>query len=150
MNEIIRDILTVKENSIICHQVNCQKIMGAGLAKALSHKFPNLYQEYVDFSDKHTMSMLGSTQIVTVSARNNLHVANVFGQFGIGSSRIQTNYNAVEQAMNSLRNKSQEIGLYDWQIYFPYKMGCGLAGGTWPIYKAIIKEYFPNGVICIP
>ena len=34
---------------IICHQVNCQGAMGAGVAKQIADKWPNVKKEYVKF-----------------------------------------------------------------------------------------------------
>ena len=36
---------------ILCHQVNCQGVMGAGLAKQIRSKYPEVYEQYKeDFS----------------------------------------------------------------------------------------------------
>jgi len=70
------NILNAKED-IICHQVNCKKVMGSGLAKQIRDKYPNVYEEYVNlinwakeeykrgFSKKK--SLLGSIQFVNCS-----------------------------------------------------------------------------------
>lgn len=39
------DILQASED-IIGHQVNCQGVMGAGLAKQIRNKYPHVYDEY--------------------------------------------------------------------------------------------------------
>ena len=31
---------------IICHQVNCQGVMGSGVAKEVRERFPNVYEQY--------------------------------------------------------------------------------------------------------
>ena len=31
---------------IICHQVNCQGVMGSGVAKEVRERFPNVYEEF--------------------------------------------------------------------------------------------------------
>ena len=44
------DITTLPENNshdtIICQQVNCMGVMGAGLAAQIRRKWPNVYNEY--------------------------------------------------------------------------------------------------------
>ena len=32
---------------IICHQVNCQKVMGSGIAKQIREKWPIVYYDYL-------------------------------------------------------------------------------------------------------
>lgn len=39
------NILETSED-IICHQVNCKGVMGAGLAKQIKSKYLNVYKEY--------------------------------------------------------------------------------------------------------
>ena len=34
------------EDTIICHQVNCKGVMGAGLAKQIRDKWPDVYDRY--------------------------------------------------------------------------------------------------------
>jgi len=41
------DILKVKSGFIV-HQVNCQKVMGGGLALAIRKKWPIVYERYKD------------------------------------------------------------------------------------------------------
>ena len=31
---------------LICHQVNCQGVMGSGIAKQVREKYPKVYKEY--------------------------------------------------------------------------------------------------------
>ena len=43
MREVIGDILTPASGEravVVCHQVNCMCVMGAGLAKQVKEKFP--------------------------------------------------------------------------------------------------------------
>lgn len=42
---VIGDVVEASED-IICHQVNCQNVMGAGVAKALYTRFPQVKQSY--------------------------------------------------------------------------------------------------------
>ena len=38
--------------NIICHQVNCQGVMGSGIAKQVREKYPNVYNSYKKACDK--------------------------------------------------------------------------------------------------
>lgn len=34
---------------IICHQVNCQGVMGSGVAKEVRERYPKVYEQYHEF-----------------------------------------------------------------------------------------------------
>ena len=38
--------------NIICHQVNCMGVMGAGLAKQVKKKCPDAFRRYITFVKK--------------------------------------------------------------------------------------------------
>ena len=46
MPNIIYDDITKSNADYICHQVNCQGVMGSGVAKAIRDKWPQVYEEY--------------------------------------------------------------------------------------------------------
>lgn len=49
MTEINGDILTIPTDgrpTVVCHQVNCKGVMGAGLAKQIREKHPEVYEAY--------------------------------------------------------------------------------------------------------
>jgi O-acetyl-ADP-ribose deacetylase (regulator of RNase III) len=140
MIETKGDILLIKEG-IICHQVNCLGIMGAGLAYQIKNKYPNVFIKYKEFCSKYQIyELLGKIQICSVESY--LAICNIFGQ-EFTSLGKNTSYDAVDKALESLK------GYYDssLNIYFPKNMGCCLGGGIWNIYLEIIKTYFPNGII---
>lgn len=52
---------------IICHQVNCQGVMGSGVAKEVRERFPNVYEQYHELCELHknySAGLLGTAQIV--------------------------------------------------------------------------------------
>ena len=131
------DILTVKKG-IICHQTNCQGVMGAGLALQIRNKWPKVYRKYKTFC-QHTPNLLGRAQYVIAGPQ--LGVVNLFGQDFYGGDLRCTNYEAVARGFEEL----QSIIASDYKhLYIPKLMGCALAGGAWDIYLAIAKYYFPN------
>lgn len=129
---------------IICHQVNCLGVMGAGLAKQMREKFPMMYLEYkrlcYNTADKKTL--LG--EVLTHSIVYNGYeytIANLFGQEQIGTSRCYTDYDALRKALQTVRCIASPLpGRAAWRVRIPYKMGCGLAGGDWNIVRAIVQE----------
>jgi hypothetical protein len=152
MKIIQQDLLTVTDG-IIFHQVNCLGIMGGGIAYALARKFPNLERDYREICKLAANPLLG--KVFLWRASDSLCIANIFGQEGISRNRRMTSYdatcNAFEQIKDTSQWSSQSNHVFDYyadRFFFPYKMGCGLGGGNWDIYSAIIDHYFPDAIVC--
>ena len=143
--------------SVICHQVNCQRVMGSGIAKQIKDKWPEIFDEYCKFIDynyengicRYSYDFLGMMQPIIVTEplikddqtymRNRL-IINFFSQDKYLPRNIcHTNYDAFRQCCISLREYLLKY-CSGWTIGFPYKIGCGLAGGDWPIVEKIIEE----------
>lgn len=133
------NILHVRKGYIF-HQVNCQGVMGAGLALQIKNAFPNVFKHYQNLIRKDGANTLGKAQVVKVGKM--LNVVNIFGQLGFGRDKRHTDYDALEAAFSSLDVSIRERE----DIYFPYGFGCGLAGGDWKIVSSLIAKYFPNVV----
>lgn len=140
MKHIKKDILTVT-HGIICQQVNCQKVMGAGLALAIRKKWPVVYDYY-----KNSKGKLGQLRIIDVA--QGLHVANLFAQDNYGTDKRHTNYSAFEKALTTLATWCFTEPQYLGKVYIPYKIGCGLGGGNWTVVQEIIERIFPDAIIC--
>jgi O-acetyl-ADP-ribose deacetylase (regulator of RNase III) len=145
INIINHNILNAKED-IICHQVNCYGIMGAGLAKQIKSKYPEVFYEYLKFCSNHWNkdNLLGSSFVA--KAKDGKLIANLFGQKNYGTRILQTDYNALEKAFINLKNYALQ---FDYSIAIPYKIGCGLAGGDWDIVSKMIESIFINMDVCI-
>ena len=138
--KIIEANLLGMTEGVICHQVNCQGVMGSGIAKQISDKWPEVYDGYMKNCNKEDLSKsLGLISYVQVD--DNLLVANVFGQDRYGTDRRQTNYGAVAEAF-------QRLKYAPGPVYVPYLMGCGLAGGDWDVYSEIIEYFIPDAIVC--
>lgn len=131
------DILTSNSNEksvIVCHQVNMKGVMGAGLAKQIRNKFPDVYNVYKK-KCKSGFVELGDVQFVSILEDAGYIVANIFGQDGYGRDKIYTDYTALKRAFATVAS-----GFHDSVIRIPYRMGCGLAGGNWDVVLKIIQE----------
>jgi O-acetyl-ADP-ribose deacetylase (regulator of RNase III) len=140
VNIIQGDLLSASEN-IIGHQVNCQAVMGSGVARALRDKYSGLYSAYTEFCTGNSpKELLGQLQIVPVA--KDKYVANLLGQLNFGRSNITyTNYNALKAALLTLKEFAKENG---YTVALPYNIGCGLANGKWSIVEPMIQEVFAD------
>lgn len=146
------DIFTSKAN-LICHQVNCQGVFGKGIAGQIKKLFPEVEKTYkkitkqwIEKAGGDTAKLLGavSAQPVEQDGRWFL-IANLYGQNDYGKKQFFTDYGALEKAMGEIRafldarNKAETVA-------FPYKIGCGNAGGDWTVVEDIIKRVFEGYV----
>jgi O-acetyl-ADP-ribose deacetylase (regulator of RNase III) len=134
---------------VICQQVNCQGVMGCGIALAIRRKWPKVYTAYREKINHarmqpNTPNLLNSVQLINVG--NNLYVANMFAQFGYGRDKRYTDYEAfITCLVKLLMLKSENCSSLN--IYFPYKIGCSNAGGDWNIVKELINVVIPTAII---
>lgn len=147
MNNIPENIIFLKGDvlkttaDIICHQVNCKSIMGAGLAKQIKTIYPKVYRQYADLCNQYNCSsqLLGT---VDFCETDNYIIANCFGQWGISRTVRQTDYDALKKCFKTVKNYTEENNLKC--IAMPYNIGCGLAGGDWNTVLNIIIDVFKN------
>lgn len=123
------DISEISEG-IIAHQVNCQGVMGSGVALALRNKFPEIYMPYRSMCvayRKEPSILLGTAQPVFI--KSNLYVYNLFGQENYGrSGKKYTDLDALELAFAELDKASKRLGM---RVYLPWGIGCGRGGASW-------------------
>ncbi|WP_340025031.1 macro domain-containing protein [Paenibacillus sp. FSL K6-1096] len=138
--QIVNGDLLAAGEDILGHQVNCQGVMGSGIAKILRGRYPNLYPEYKKYCNQHTSEkLLGHCQLVQTGAK---YTANLFGQLHFGRSKTRyTDYAALEQALTTLKAEAQARGL---SIALPYNIGCGLANGEWSVVEQMIGKVFAD------
>lgn len=136
------------QHGIIGHQVNCQMVMGAGLAKQIRQKYPRAYTEYKEIMGKaEPRARFGKCQIVEVIS-GTLYIANLFGQFEYRPRGIQhTNYDALSMALVGLKTWHSKYANPDFPIFLPHGLGCGLAGGDWKQVLGRIESAIPNAII---
>ena len=139
MKEIKGDITEVAYG-YVCHQVNCQGAMGAGVALAIKNKWPITYTKYRQ-AYKEGKLVLGNT--IWVPANPQITVIHMCGQNRYGKGIRHTNYLAFEETLKTIQKKASP-GV---PIYFPDHIGCALAGGDWGIIKRLIREQVPDAII---
>ena len=123
---------------VICHQVNCQGVMGSGIAKQVREKYPNVYKEYKDLCDLEfdPKNLLGIAQ--PVQANNKIIIVNIFAQENFGyDGKCYTDYDALREGFKTVYKSNK-----DDIIAIPYLMGCHRGGGSWDIVYKMIEEIF--------
>lgn len=127
---------------IIGHQVNCQGVMGSGIALQIKNQYPKVYGYYDEYCEREASSiLLGDAQFVSVDG---FYVANLFGQLNYGSG-LQTDYKALGRSLIELEGFAISKGIEN--VGLPYLIGCDRAGGDWKIVEQIILDVFLDSPI---
>lgn len=111
---IIRNItgdVTAPIKGIIGHGVNCQGVMGSGVAAAIRSKFPKAYTEYLALcARKKPEELLGTTQLVQIT--DELWVANMFTQLNFGhDGKVYASIKAIREACLDLAVQREDLVL---------------------------------------
>lgn len=140
MGEFIQEIkgdLLESQAKVRCHQVNCRGVMGAGLAKQVKEKYPEVYEQYHALCDQFGSLLLGHTQFVV--CHDGTVMANLFAQDDYGTSKVQTNLAAMDECLAQVAAFCHRV---NEMPAFPKLLGCGLAGGDWGEVSGLIANYF--------
>ena len=137
---------------VICHQVNCQGVMGSGIAKQVREKYPVVYKEYKRRCDIYSpKAMLGTAQFIETHVEYDtpfLGIFNLFGQEKFGyDGKCYTDYTALYKCFEKV--KESLYGAFtenkkSYTIAIPYFMACHRGGGDWNVVYKMIKEIFDD------
>lgn len=128
--------------SIIGHQVNCQAVMGSGVAKQIRLFYPKAYSEYLRFCAANKDELLGKCQLVEVGNGTYRYIANLFGQeFYGGDGRKYTDDAALKKSLEHLYEFAKDKG---YSAALPYKIGCDRGGGDWDQVSKLIENIFTD------
>ena len=150
IKEVNGNLLTYPGIQVIGHQTNCLSVMGAGIAKQIKTRWPEVFKEYCNYcksqSDKH--NLLGTIQVLKTDDEK--YIANLFGEYSFcesiapyeeGGKPRHTDYDALKECLHRLHtwmvlNDIKTVGV-------PDHIGCGLAGGNWDgVVYPMIKDEF--------
>lgn len=157
------DILDLPDARYIVQQCNCLTVRALGLAEAIARKFPraNAYGERRAVGSRNLAivsdrSIPGSVKILP--ANDFLSVVCLFSQWAPGKAgasyahkypvsaegsetnvlRLSWFVSALDKLATMLSETEHEIPPI---VAFPYKIGCGLAGGSWMSYLHEIRQF---------
>lgn len=137
--------------NFILHQVNCQGVMGSGVAKQVREKHPEVYSAYLTLCNKYidnTEALLGKVQYVPTWKNDDKEsfngIVNLFAQDRFGyDGGCYTNYQALRECLEKVKRR---VGSGE-SIAIPYHMGCHRGGGDWNLVYDIIQQVFSDGGI---
>lgn len=133
INYIKKDITTV-DTGVIAHGVNCQRVMGSGVAKAIKEKWPIVYEKYMNMP--MGKGMLGVGHLIPIE-HDRLCIVNCYTQVFYGYGGRFADPKAIE---DSLWDAYAAADYYHLPLYMP-KIGAGLGGLDWKKEVEPIVEY---------
>ena len=161
MIKIINGNLFDSKANFIVHQVNCQGVMGSGVALQVKERYPHVFTEYLKYLKlykKKKISPLGFAQFVpvdvwalsmvnTLSAdgiiaydTNYQYIVNLFGQDTYGTG-LHTDLPALKRAMKTIAQIAKSIGA---TVAMPYRIASCRGGASWHTVYEIIEEVFDH------
>ena len=141
--EVIHGDLLDFPNQIntIAHSCNTQNAMGAGIAKSISERYPEAFEEDTKAS-LNLENSLGYFSYCKLKSDPNKRIINLYTQQEFGTGR-QVNYesffNSIDYLCKAINSSPKA---HEYILGFPFGISCGLAGGSWSIIKTMIEEVF--------
>lgn len=149
---IVGDLLDFPQGiDIIAHSCNCRNTMGAGIAKQIRERYPEVYRADTDANENGT-NTLGN---ISVYSDNNKHIINMYTQENYGSNGRFVSYDALSTALHNVKHYAQQLlrnttpERTSILLGLPYYISCGLAGGDWDTVQSIVKDVFYNDGLII-
>lgn len=134
------DIFSTHLNAI-AHGVNCQGVMGAGIALEVKRRYPEAYNGYVRYLnriDPFQHTAIGTMHPYPVPGTN-LHILNCFTQVDTAKQRgeVAISYQAIFTSFSVAGLYCKENGIKELAIP---QVGAGLGGGNWKIIYQLIAN----------
>jgi O-acetyl-ADP-ribose deacetylase (regulator of RNase III) len=139
MIKVVKGNLLDATESIIAHQVNCQKKMNSGVAKAIREKYPEVFDEYIN-----TEPELGTVRYISVDRRR--YVVNMYAQDMYGYDGKQyTNYEAFRKCCKDIVKVCKGASEMEvLTVAMPYKIASDRGGADWDKIMDILLEEFKD------
>lgn len=120
--------------AVIAHICNDIGVWGKGFVMAVSSKWPQVREKYLEWHKSGAKR--GDIQMIQVT--DDIWVCNMIAQKGIRSKTnlVPLDMVALETCLAKL---SIETDLIGGEVHMP-KIGCGLAGGDWAEVSELIKK----------
>ena len=136
---ILEQSLLSVTKGVIIHQVNCQHVMGAGIALAIRKMYPQHYQDYMN-------SKLYLGAVVTTKIAKDFGIIGMCSQDRYGRDKRYTDYEAFVTCLKVIANLKAKAPAVAY--YMPVGIGCNNAGGDWNVVSALIEEFAPFIILC--
>ena len=133
--------LTLAKDTYLCHQCNCVTNRSAHLARAVFNAFPyaDVYSERTEHSKPGTIELRGNGD-------DQRWVVALYGQYYPGKTKYPNSpKDGWGARLGYFKSCLEELDkLPPGSFAFPWRLGCGAAGGNWDDYLALVQEFAKN------
>jgi O-acetyl-ADP-ribose deacetylase (regulator of RNase III) len=127
--------LFATEQKFIGHGVNCQGVMGAGIAVTVKNNFPETHKDYRDYCKRLGGLALGGYHAFE---ENDKIIFNLFTQHKTGrDARYESVHDALYCAAGDIVGHCKETG--DVPVLAIPLIGCGIGGLEWDKVECLLK-----------
>ena len=141
MVKIIEGNLFDTRAEIICHQCNCQGVMGSGVAAEVKKRYPEVFEVYRQDYEEGRL-VLG--YVCFAETGTGQVVANLCGQEKYGYDGKQyTHYDKLQECFDRVVAYAKMLEKRP-VIAFPYLMSCHRGGGDWNVVSQMIADTFQD------
>jgi O-acetyl-ADP-ribose deacetylase (regulator of RNase III) len=132
---------------LIVHCCNDLGGWGKGFVLALSRRWPGPEAAYRRWHRERAGNDFGPGVAQFVRVEPYVWVANVVGQRGTRTGRkgVPVRYEAIDAGLEKVAAKAAELGA---SVHMP-RIGCGLAGGTWPRVEPLVTDRLVSRAIAV-
>jgi len=135
--KIIHGDLMHATETYICHQCNCVTNRSAHLAKTMFTNFP-----YADVYSKRQQPDQPGKIILRGDGKDNRYIIAMLGQFYPGKTKYPSSRKDGFQArLDYFESCLEQMKHLKGSFAFPWRIGCGAAGGSWEKYLLAIKNF---------
>lgn len=152
MIKVVNGDIFNSDADAILHQVNCQGVMGSGIAKQVREKFPTVFKYYKAYCDEDkrfreqtgskVSGLLGLAQVchkedyLVGEVKDTQVIVNMFAQDRYGyDGGLYTDYTALRKCLQSVNKR-----FAGKKVAIPYLMACHRGGGDWNFVSKMIEE----------
>lgn len=130
------DLLEATE-TYLCHQCNCVTNRSKHLATSVFKKFP-----YADVYTSRKEPDTPGTVILRGDGKSQRYVAAILGQYYPGKTKYpNSNKDGWEARLSYFKKALKTLTKLEGSFAFPWRIGCGAAGGNWEAYQKVLQEF---------
>lgn len=146
IHEIEQSMFDFEPANFLVHQCNCQNGRFAGLAEEMFWRFPWAAPTFVCKGSFGTCEYKDNPNHFNYQVRPHPTVVSMFAQIYPGKPNppkdsAERRLEAFSDCLSEFAENLERYKIYSKNIVFPYKIGCGLAGGCWEAYKQRIEQF---------
>lgn len=122
--------VSLAENCVIVHQVNCRDVIGAGVSGALVSRWPRLAATYHDMARRYPDPNDRFGMVMPTHVSRDTVVCHAFSQLDYGNAaKTGIVYTDVDRLVRCVERICERYPTKP--VCVPERIGCGLAGADW-------------------